>query len=302
MGAYNQTFSPSFRRLMSTSSETLTCDSKGTSAKKMKLHRVHEEGEDHFVASHYNSTNHIMLGIIIENFSKYTLTNKRSIKIKNIIQNPKRTIDGDSVDVVIVHNKGVSSKQLDGTITWVMEGKTSKPEISVAFHIPYSGACSWKSRGNKYSITLKEESNTLTNDDLSERRSRCFKTKDGLTRIESKWDPLEVKGKYYPYKGKYCTPVLTLKVFSDSRSSYMKWYIVTGVAMILLLIASIFIIVWLRNLVRKKKEISNANNDIQIEEKEDDQKDTKISVHQNTEDVPLLNKQNIVLHSIYVLY
>ena len=307
---YDQTFSPFARRLMSTSSEARTCDSKDKSARKKEklqpLRRAHPEGEHQFIDRYYNSSNHIMLGVIIENFSKYKLTNKRSSKIKNIIQNPQRTIDGDSIDVVIVHNNGIKYKELDDAITWVMEGKTSKTEITVAFRIPYSGACSSsssKSRGNMYSVTLKEGSKNPIKDNLSDVSSRCFKTKDGLTRIESNWEPLMIKidSNPYRYKGKYCTPVLTLKVFSNSRSSYMKWYLVTAVAMMLLLIVSILIIVWLRKLVRKKKEISNANNDIQTEEQEDDQKDTKISVHQNTEDAPVLNKQNIVVRSVSLL-
>ena len=302
--AYAHTFSPFARRLMSTSSEALTCDSKDTRAEKTaKLHKVHEEGEDYFVANHYNSSNHIMLGIVIENFSKYKLTNKRSSKLQNIIQNSKRTIDSDSIDVVIVHNKGERNQEIKSTITLMMEGKTSETEITVAFHIPYSGSCSRKSRGNMYSITLKEGSNNPENNVLSDDSSHCFKTKDGLTRIESEWEPLKVKNDSKPFskEGEYCTPLLTLKVFSNSRSTYMKWYMVTGVALILLVIVSILVIVWLRKFIRKKKEISKVNNDIQIEHKEDDQPDGKISVHQNTEDAPVLNKQNIVLRSVSLL-
>ena len=50
-----------------------------------------------------------------------------------------------------------------------------------------------------------------------------------------------------------------------------------------------------------RDRISKDNNDIQMEEKEDGPKDTKISILQNTEDEPVLNKQNIVLRSVSLL-
>ena len=75
---------------------------------------------------------------------------------------------------------------------------------------------------------------------------------------------------------------------------YIKWVLIASAALVVIMIAIILFIIYLRKCLRRKKEISNVKGrTIQMKETEANENDTKISVYENTEEDPVHNKQNI---------
>ena len=78
---------------------------------------------------------------------------------------------------------------------------------------------------------------------------------------------------------------------------YIKWVLIASAALVVILMAIILFIIYLRKCLRRKKEISNVKGrTVEMKETEVNENDTKISVYQNTEEDPVHNKPNIVLH------
>ena len=228
----------------------------------------------HFIAHHYNTTDHILFGIVIENHSKYKLINPKSTNnniccCNKIIPNTLNSVDGGNVDVVIVHNNVNDYNGVCGSIAWEIDGPISKREIIVSYKIPYRGSCGKhpKDRGNMHSINITEPTKDVneylrkTQDTLSFEKTSCTKTGDGSIFLRGQISVLTVANRNNRLKGLSCAPILKLQVFTtDSQSIYIVYYIAISVSLITSLIICILMII----IIRKCKGRQNENHDSEM--------------------------------------